>query len=51
MNPCKLQNASDVVAFCQRRQQKEHVAYPNIKAKIHRYFHLVKPEDVDHKAN
>jgi len=51
MNPCKLQNASDVVAFCQRRQQEEHVVYPNVRAKVHRYFHLVKLENVDRRAN
>jgi hypothetical protein len=51
MNPCKLQNASDVVAFCQRRQQEEHVVYPSVRAKVHRYFHLVKLENVDRRAN
>jgi hypothetical protein len=31
MNPCKLQNANDVVVFYQKHQQEEHVAYPNVR--------------------
>jgi hypothetical protein len=51
MNPCKLQNASDVVVFYQRCQQEEHVVYPNVRIEVHQYFHLVKLKDVDRRAN
>ncbi len=42
-----LQNAANVVAFCERKQSEQHAAYPNVRRDFIRYFHLVKVEDVD----
>jgi hypothetical protein len=47
MDSTKLQNAANVVAFCKRKQKEEHLAYPNAHQKVSRFFHLMKPKDVD----
>jgi hypothetical protein len=47
MDGKRFQNASDVVSFYESKQMVEHVAYPNAKRQVFRFFHLVKPEDVD----
>ncbi len=41
-----MRNVVDVVSFCLRRQQ-EHIAYPNARRPISRFFHLIRLEDVD----
>lgn len=43
----KLQNVADVVVFCQQKQNQDHVTQPNARRTISRFFHLVKPKDVD----
>ncbi len=47
MNGQCLQNAANVVAFYEQKQSEQHVAYPNVKKDVIRYFHLMKLEDVD----
>jgi hypothetical protein len=51
MDGQRLQNATNVVAFCERKQSEQHVAYPNVRRDVIRYFHLVKLEDVDRKTS
>jgi len=47
MDGKRLQNTSDVVSFYESKQMEEHVAYPNARKQVFRFFHLVKPKDVD----
>jgi hypothetical protein len=44
----RLQNVANVVAFCERKQNEYHVDCPNVRRDVVRYFHLVRPKDVDH---
>jgi hypothetical protein len=45
-----LQNAANVVAFfVSKNKLRIHEAYANVKWDISRYFHLVKPENVDQR--
>ncbi len=50
MDGKRLQNVNDVVSFCDSEQMEEHVAYLNAKKHVSRFFHLVKPKDVDKNA-
>jgi hypothetical protein len=50
MDGKRFQNASDVVSFCESKQMEGHVAYPNAKRQVSRFFHLVKPKDVGKSA-
>ena len=43
----KLQTAADVVAFCNRKEQEEHRAYPKARGSLIRYFHLIDVNAVD----
>jgi hypothetical protein len=43
----KLQNATNVVAFYQWKQNQDHVTHLNARRTISKFFHLVKPKDVD----
>ena len=43
----KLESASDVVSFCNRKEQEEHRAYGNARRSLIRYFHLIEPTAVD----
>ncbi len=45
----RLHNVTDVMAFCEQKQNEQHVAYPNIRRDVIRYFHLMKIEDVDRR--
>jgi hypothetical protein len=43
-----LQNVADVVVFfVSKNKLRIHEAYSNVKRDISRYFHLIKPENVD----
>jgi hypothetical protein len=46
MEGSKLHNAVGVISFCLKRQQ-EHLAYPNVRRPIFRFFRLIKLKDVD----
>jgi len=46
----KLQNATNVVAFYQWKQNQDHVTHLNVRRTISKFFHLVKPKDVDYTA-
>jgi hypothetical protein len=37
-----------VVAFCEKKQAKQHFAYLNVRRTVVRFFHLVKLANVDH---
>jgi hypothetical protein len=43
----KLQNVANVVTFCQRKHNQDHVAYLNARRTVSRFFHSMKREDVD----
>jgi hypothetical protein len=47
MDSEKLQNAIDVVAFCQWKQIEECTTYLNATRIVFQFFHLVKLDDVD----
>jgi len=47
MDGKKLQNTSDVLSFYGSKQMEEHAAYSNARKQVFRFFHLVKPKDVD----
>ncbi len=47
MDGKRLRNASDVVSFYESKQMEEHVAYPNARRQVFRFFHSVKSKDVD----
>jgi hypothetical protein len=52
VNKCQhLQNVTDVVAFCEQKQNEQHATYPNAKRDVICYFHLVKPEYVNRRAS
>jgi hypothetical protein len=50
MDGKRLQNASDVVSFCESKKMEEHVTYPNARRQVSWFFHLVELEDVDRSA-
>jgi hypothetical protein len=50
MDGGKLQNAANVVAFCQWKQNQDHATHLNARKTVSRFFHLVKLEDVDRIA-
>jgi hypothetical protein len=47
MDSEQLQNAANVIAFRERKQNEQHAAYPNVWSDVVRYFH----EDVDHRTS
>lgn len=47
----RLQNATYDVVFCEQIQNEQHVAYPNVRRDLIRYFHLMKIEDVDRRTS
>ncbi len=50
MDATKLQNATDVLSFCLKKQQEKHSAYPNARRQVSHFFHLVNPRDVNRSA-
>jgi hypothetical protein len=51
MYSVQFQNVVDVVAFCERKQNEQHVTYLNVRKDVVQYFHLVRPKDVDHRTS
>ncbi len=47
MDGKQLQNVVNVVAFCQWKQNQDHAAHFNARSIVSRFFHLVKPENVN----
>jgi hypothetical protein len=50
MDSTRLQNVANVVVFCERKHKEENLTYPNAHKKMSRFFHLVKPKNVDQSA-
>jgi len=47
MDAKRFQSVAYAVSFYERRQMEKHLAYPNARRQVFRFFHLVKPEYVN----